>query len=91
MALSFIGGSVHLANWGFSVGDIAVIAGAGRKATTWVFTQFKDQNLMDWMGIDVETVLKRKALCDTIELRGRWDKKITLIQNGQKTSITSKG
>jgi hypothetical protein len=90
MALSFVGGTVTLANWGFSVGDIAVMAGAGRKATTWVFAQFKDQNLMDWLGVDVDTLLKRKALCDTAELHSRWDKKITLIQNGQKTSITSK-
>lgn len=91
MALSFIGGSVTLANWGFSVGDIAVLAGAGRNATTWVLAQFKDQNLIDWMGFDVDTILKRKAICDTTELHSRWDTRITLIQNGQKTSITSKG
>jgi hypothetical protein len=91
MALSFIGGSVTLANWGFSVGDIAVMAGAGRNATTWVLAQFKDQNLIDWMGFDVDTILKRKAICDTTELHSRWDARITLMQNGQKTSITSKG
>lgn len=91
MALSFIGGSVTLANWGFSVGDIAVLAGAGRNATTWVLAQFKDQNLIDWLGFDVDTILERKGICATNELHTRWDTKITLIQNGQRTSITSKG
>jgi hypothetical protein len=89
MAVSFFGSSLALANWGFSVGDIAVIAGAGRKAGTWMFAQFKDRNLLDWMNIDVDAVLVRKGLCATTELHDRWDTKITLIQNGQKKPIFS--
>lgn len=89
MAVSFPGGSLALANWGISVGDIAVIAGAERKASTRMFAQFKDQNLLDWMNIDVDAVLVRKGLCETVELHNRWDTKITLVQNGQKKSIMS--
>ncbi|KAF2873831.1 hypothetical protein BDV95DRAFT_567840 [Massariosphaeria phaeospora] len=91
MAVSFTSSSLALANWGFSVGDIAVLAGAGRKAGTWLFAQFKDRTLLDWMGIDLDAVLRRKGLCDTAELHERWDKKITLMKNNQKTPIVSKG
>ncbi|CAI6341297.1 unnamed protein product [Periconia digitata] len=90
MAVSFTGGSIALANWGFSIGDIAVLAGAGRKAGNWVYAQFKDSNLIDWMGVDEDAVLPRKGLCDTSELHNRWDTKLVLIQNGQKTSISSR-
>lgn len=36
MAVSFAANSVTLANWGFSPGDIATIAGTGRSIGTWV-------------------------------------------------------
>jgi hypothetical protein len=91
MALSFAAGSLTLANWGFSAGDVAILVGAGRKAGTWVFAQMKDQNLLDWMGVDLDAVLTRKGLCDTAELHARWDKKITLVKNGQRTNIISPG
>lgn len=91
MALSFAAGSLTLANWGFSAGDVATIVVAGRKAGTWVFAQMKDQNLLDWMGVDMDAVLTRKGLCDTAELHDRWDKKLTMVQNGRKTTIMSPG
>ncbi|KAI4276215.1 MAG: hypothetical protein L6R38_005718 [Xanthoria sp. 2 TBL-2021] len=90
MALSFQSGSVALATWGFSVGDIATIAGAGRKAGTWMMAQFKDRVLLDWMNVDIDTVLTRKGLFETADLQKRWDQKIMLYQNGQRTMFRNK-
>ncbi|KAF2182436.1 hypothetical protein K469DRAFT_690893 [Zopfia rhizophila CBS 207.26] len=91
MALSFSVSSLTLENWGISAGDIAVLAGAGRMAGTWVMSQFKDRALLDWMNMDVDTVFTRKALLNVTELHDRWDQKITLLKNGKRSSYPKDG
>ncbi|KAL8754100.1 MAG: hypothetical protein Q9184_005222 [Pyrenodesmia sp. 2 TL-2023] len=88
-SLSFDSGSVTLATWGFSAGDIALIAGAGRKAGTWLMARFKDRALLDLMNVDIDTVFKRKGLFETADLHKRWDQKFTLYKNGQRTSFST--
>ncbi len=46
MAVLFTTGSMTLVNWEFGAGDIAVMAGAGRAAGTWVMVQVKDRALV---------------------------------------------
>ncbi|KAL8673942.1 MAG: hypothetical protein Q9168_001637 [Polycauliona sp. 1 TL-2023] len=89
MALSFQSGSVALATWGFSVGDIATIAGAGRKAGTWIMAQFRDRALFDWMNVDIDTVFRRKGLFVTAILQKRWDEKFILMKNGKRTIFSN--
>jgi hypothetical protein len=91
MSLSFLSGSLTVANWGFSAGDVAVIAGAGRKAGTWLLAQFKDRTLFDWMNVDVDAVFTRKGLFETADLHKRWDQKIYLLKNGQRSSFQVSG
>ena len=91
MSLSFLSGSLTLVNWGFSAGDVAVIAGAGRKAGTWMLAQFKDRTLFDWMNVDVDAVFTRKGLFETADLHKRWDQKIYLLKNGQRSSFQVSG
>lgn len=87
MAVSFAANSVTLANWGFSAGDIATLAGAGRAIGTWVTAQIKDQNLLDFMRVDPEDLIPRKGIIDPIVLHKRWDISLTLLQNGRKRVI----
>ncbi|KAI9708606.1 MAG: hypothetical protein M1820_003824 [Bogoriella megaspora] len=91
MAVSFSASTTALATWGFSAGDIAVIAGAGRNVGTWVMAQVKDQNLLDFMKVDPDDLILRKGLIDPIELHKRWDVSLTLLQNGAKRTITNQG
>ena len=87
MAVSFASGSFALANWGFSAGDIAVIAGAGRSVGNWLMAQAKDRNLLDFLGLDVDSVILRKGLLDTGALHQRWDQKLHLLRNGRRMTM----
>jgi len=87
MALAFASGSLKLANWGFGVGDIAVIAGAGRNVGNWVMAQTRDRNLVEFLRVDIDTVITRKGLIDVVELHKRWDCKITLFRNGRPMAV----
>jgi hypothetical protein len=87
MALAFASGSLTLANWGFGVGDIAVLAGAGRNVGNWVMAQTRDRNLVDFLKVDIDTVIIRRGLIDVVELHKRWDRKLTLFQNGRPISV----
>lgn len=82
MALSFTAGHVTLANWGFSVGDIAVLAGAGRSIGTWIMNQVKDRALLEFMRVDQEDLIPRRGLIDPAALHQRWDVRLTMLQNG---------
>ncbi|KAF2187169.1 hypothetical protein K469DRAFT_125103 [Zopfia rhizophila CBS 207.26] len=86
MTITFTAGLVALANWSFSAGDVAVIAGAGHKAGTWMLAQFKGRALFDWMNMDVDVVFTW-----TLELHKRWDKKITLIKMARRPYSNSRG
>lgn len=83
MSLTFGTGSLALASWGFSVGDIAALAGAGRKIGTWLTAHLSDRALFDWMDTDVDTIFTRRGLLDVEQLHRRWDQKIVLLQNGE--------
>lgn len=91
MAVSFAKGAMTLANWGFSVGDIATIAGAGRKVGNWIMAQMKDRAFIDFLMVDIDTIITRKAIVDTILLHNRWDRKITLLKNGRPFTIEHPG
>jgi hypothetical protein len=87
MALSFSLGTGALLSWGFSAGDIAVMAGAGRAAGTWLVAQLKDRALIDFLSVDVDEIVTRRGLVDVNALHQRWDRKLTLLQNGRPVSI----
>lgn len=84
-------GSLTLANYGISAGDIAVFAGAGRNAVTWMMAQMKDRNLLDFMHADPEHVISRRGILDPVESHRRWNKKITLLQNGKNVTLKHTG
>ena len=87
MAVSFASGSFALANWGFSAGDIAAMAGAGRSAGNWLMAQARDRSLLEFLGVDVEDIVIRKGLLDVVALHSRWDQKLFLLQNGKSTTF----
>jgi hypothetical protein len=83
MALSFVSGTMALANWGFSVSDISQLAGAGRAAGTWLMAQIRDRGLIEFIGIDIDSVLTRRGIIKTTKLHLRWDKKLRLLRNNK--------
>ncbi|KAL9080513.1 MAG: hypothetical protein Q9157_000747 [Trypethelium eluteriae] len=89
MALTFAAGSSKLISWGFSVGDVATIAGAGRKAGNWLMAQMQDRNLLDFLKLDIDSVFVRRGLVDVIKLHQRWDSKITLLRNGTPIDVSN--
>ena len=89
MALTFAAGS--LTNWGFGVGDIAVLAGAGRNVGNWVMAQTRDRNLVDFLRVDIDTIITRKGLIDMVELHKRWDRRLTLFRNGRPIAVEHPG
>jgi hypothetical protein len=91
MALTFSAGSLTLANWGFGVGDIAVFAGAGRNVGNWLMAQTRDRNLVDFLKLDIDSIIIRRGLIDVVELHKRWDHKITLLQNGSPMVVAHPG
>ncbi|EME80643.1 uncharacterized protein MYCFIDRAFT_216271 [Pseudocercospora fijiensis CIRAD86] len=92
MALMFGTGGFALASWGFSVGDIAALAGAGRKIGTWLTAHLSDRALFDWTGTDVDALFTRRGILDVEALQRRWDREIILLQNGHvKTIETTPG
>jgi hypothetical protein len=91
MALSFVANTMTLSTWGFSAGDIAVLAGAGRAVGTWVMANIKDRSLLDFLNVDSKDILVRAGLVDTAMLHLRWDNQLTLFQNGKKITINPPG
>ena len=87
MAVSFASGSLALANWGFSAGDIAALAGAGRVACNWLIAQSKDRSLLEFLALDVEDVIRRKGLLDLGALHVRWDQKLHLLKDGKMVTL----
>ena len=89
MAVSFTGGAggLALANWGFSLGDIAALAGAGRYAGNWLMAQTRDRSLLEFLAVDVDDVILRKGLLDVVALHSRWDQKLFLLKNGRLITI----
>src|SRR6266487_2689328 len=84
MALSFATNSVHLANWGFSLGDIAVLAGAGRHVITWLTAEFRDRSLLDYLKVAPSGLEFRRGLIDPVVLNKRWSRKVSLLHNGRR-------
>jgi hypothetical protein len=91
MALTFAAGSLKLTNLGFGVGDIAVLAGAGRNVGNWIMAQTRDRNLVDFLQVDIDTVITRRGLIDVVELHKRWDRKLVLFRNGRPTVVEHPG
>ena len=91
MSLSFATNSNTLNQWGFSAGDIAVLAGAGRAVGNWLMAQARDRTLLDFLNIDPHDLIARKGLIDRLKLDQRWSKKLVLLQNGRKRIIKPPG
>jgi hypothetical protein len=81
MSLSFNTPIKALSSVGFSVGDIAVVAGAGRAIGTWLKVRYIDQALLDI--VDVEDIIPRTGLIDTSALDERWSKRLILFHDGR--------
>ena len=75
MAVTFSAGD--FASWGISLGDVAVLAGAGRAIGTWVMNSVKDQGLLHFMRVEPEDLIPRKGLIEPVALLKRWDVRLT--------------
>ncbi|KAK4958130.1 hypothetical protein LTR10_004555 [Elasticomyces elasticus] len=84
MSLTFATNALHLANWGLSIGDIAIIAGAGRGIITWLTADDRDNNLLSFLNVTEKGLRFRRGIVDTVALNARWSKSIALFQNGQR-------
>ncbi|MCJ1226464.1 hypothetical protein MMC12_003116 [Toensbergia leucococca] len=91
MAVSFLANSWQLANWGFSAGDIAALAGAGRNVITWLSASGRDKILFEFLKITPGDLGIRRGLINPVALNQRWGKKIVLFQNGQRCELRPAG
>ena len=91
MSLTFAKNSAQLVNWGFSVGDIATLAGAGRDVITWVTASARDRNLLEFLNVAEKELKFRKGLIDPSALNQRWSKEITLFKDGKKEKFSAEG
>ena len=91
MSLAWNTGSSTLAQWGFSAGDIAAIAGAGRSVGTWLMAQSKDRMLLDFLQTEAHDVIRRRGLIDRVALHEQWDTRLFLLQNGRRRIIEPAG
>lgn len=87
MALSFVANSWQLANWGFSAGDIAVLAGAGRNVITWLSAEARDRNLLDFLKVSPTGLGIRGGLINTASLNQRWGQTAVLFKNGRRCEL----
>ena len=67
------------------------MAGAGRRVGTWIMAQSNDRSLLEFLGVDYTRMFARRGTIDTVALHSRWDRRITLLQNGKKTPIRHPG
>jgi hypothetical protein len=91
MALSFATNSLHLANRGFSIGDISVLAGAGRHVITWLTAEARDHSLLDFLKVAPSDLDFRRGLIDPIALNKRWSRKVALFRNGRRVEMELEG
>ena len=83
MSLSFSVTSKTLTNVGIGLGEIAVITGAGRNVVSWLTARLKDRALLDFLVKDEKEIIPRKGLVSTAELEQRWNRQLTLFQDGR--------
>lgn len=91
MALSFASNSLHLASWGFSVGDIAAVSGAGRAIITWMTAPQRDKGLLEYLNTVPTGLGLRKGLVDTEILNRRWGRELSLLRNGRRKDYSFQG
>jgi hypothetical protein len=88
MAVSFASNSLHLANWGFSLGDLAVVSGAGRAVITWMTAQQRDSGLLDFLNTVPSELGLRKGLVSPESLNNRWGRELSLLCNGRRNDYS---
>lgn len=88
MALSFAANSLHLANWGLSLGDLAVISGAGRAVITWMTASQRDSGLLDFLNTAPSELGIRKGLVSPENLNRRWGRELSLLHNGRRSDYS---
>ncbi|KAI9889421.1 MAG: hypothetical protein M1814_005357 [Vezdaea aestivalis] len=87
MALTFATGTNTLVTWGFGLGDVAALAGAGRAVGNWIRAPKRDQDLLDFLAASSESIIQRRGLVNTVALHERWDKTLVLLKNGRRHNI----
>ncbi|KAF2820845.1 hypothetical protein CC86DRAFT_112481 [Ophiobolus disseminans] len=90
MSLSWQTSTTSLLQVGFSVGDIATLAGAGRAIVTWMTTKSKDAALLEFLDVDSDTLIERTGLVDVTELKNRWGKDLKLFLDGKCRNVKVK-
>ncbi|RYN62411.1 hypothetical protein AA0118_g5388 [Alternaria tenuissima] len=88
MALSFASNSLHLANWGFSLGDLAIISGAGRAVITWMTAAQRDSGLLEFLNTVPSELGIRKGLVSPDNLNRRWGRELSLLRNGRRSDYS---
>jgi hypothetical protein len=73
------------------MGDVAVIAGAGRNDGSWIMAQTGDRNLFHFLKLDIDAIIIRRCLIDVVELYKRLDHKLTLFKNGSPMVVAHPG
>ena len=76
-----------LSNLAFGIGDIVLLAGAGRKAITWVTANARDRSLLELLGLEEHTLDLRRGLVDSRVLDQRWSQRLRLMRNGRPVEI----
>lgn len=89
MAVSFASNSFQLANWGFSVGDIAALSGAGRAVITWLTAAHRDRGLLDFLNTSTSDIGLRRGLVSPEALNQRWGRELSLLHNGRRRDYRS--
>ena len=88
MAVSFASNSLHLANWGFSLGDLAVVSGAGRAIITWMTAPQRDRGLLEFLNTVPSELGLRKGLVNPDDLNRRWGRELSLLRNGRRNDYS---
>jgi len=91
MVLTFANNSLHLVNWGFSFGDVAALAGAGRHVITWLTAEPRDAALLDFLKVTASDLGFRRGLVDPVALNRRWSHRIALLRDGQRIEVQPEG
>lgn len=89
MSVSFNSNSAYLSTWGFSLGDIAVISGAGRAIITWMTAAHRDSGLLDFLNTVPSELGLRKGLVDPEALNRRWGRELALLHNGRRVNYST--
>ncbi len=67
---------------GISAGDIATLVSVGRRIGNWLTSSSGDIEMLQLLGEDSSSILKRRGIMDDLAFNKRWSKQIRLLANG---------